>query len=143
MSLCPSLEQNLIDENQNFFNGNYSYIFFKQSTYFLELVGQFFPKECKILPKIFGIFGFKSSKLRRFFDIWKWTEHEDGSSDKNLRRSKIFEALLQLWHIYNQFMRVSNIHVMYVTTKLHSRWILRNINIQFMRVSNIHVMNVT
>ena len=61
--------------------------FFQAIYIFLEFVGQFIPKECKIFPKIFGIFGFKSSKLRRFFDIWKWTEDEDedGSSDKNLR----------------------------------------------------------
>ena len=49
--------------------------------------------------KIFGIFGLKSSKLRRFFDFWKWAEDEDedGSSAKNLRRTKIFEASLQHW----------------------------------------------
>ena len=49
------------------------------------------------IPKIFGIFGLKSSKLRRFFDNLKWTEDEDedGSSAKNLRRTKIFEASLQ------------------------------------------------
>ena len=43
------------------------------------------------------IFGQKSSKLWRFFDNLKWTEDEDedGSSAKNLRRTKIFEASLQ------------------------------------------------
>ena len=101
MSLCLSLEQNLIDENQNFFNGNYSYIFSNNLHIFWNLLEIMFQKECKIFPKIFGIFGFKSSKLRRFFDIWKWTkdEDEDGSSDKNLRRSKTFEASLQLCYI--------------------------------------------
>jgi len=50
-------------------------------------------------PKIFGIFGLKSSKLQRFFDNLKRTkdEDEDGSSAKNLQRRKIFKASLQHW----------------------------------------------
>ena len=49
------------------------------------------------MPKIFWIFGLKSSKLQRFFDNLKWTKDEDeeGSSAKNLRRTKVFDALLQ------------------------------------------------
>ena len=86
-----------MDEKQNFFDGNYSYIFSSNVHIFWNLLDNFFPKECKFFPKIFGIFGFKSSKLRRFFDIWKWTKDkdEDGSLVKNLQRMKTFEGLIQ------------------------------------------------
>ena len=40
-------------------------------------------------PKIFGIFGIKSSKPQRFFENLKWTgdKDKDGSLAKNLRRT--------------------------------------------------------
>ena len=62
---------------------------FKKSTYFLNFSDNFVLKIVKFSQKIFAIFGLKSSKLQRFFGIWKWTkdEDEDGSVDKNLRRS--------------------------------------------------------
>ena len=60
---------------------------FKKSTYFLTFSDNFVHNIVKFSQKIFVTFGLKSSKLRRFFGIWKWTEDEDedGSSDKNLR----------------------------------------------------------
>ena len=60
---------------------------FKKSTYFWTFSDNFVQNIVKFSQKIFAIFGLKSSKLRRFFGIWKWTEDEDedGSSDKNLR----------------------------------------------------------
>ena len=51
---------------------------------FLDFFRNFFSKILLYFPKkIFTIFGLKSSKLRRFFCIRKWTEDEDkdGSSD--------------------------------------------------------------
>ena len=56
------------------------HIFRLFQTIFVQNIGKF-------SQKIFAIFGLKSLKLRRFFDIWKWTEveDEDGSSDENLR----------------------------------------------------------
>ena len=60
---------------------------FKKSTYFLTFSDNFVHNIVEFSQKIFVTFGLKSSKLRRFFGIWKWTEDEDedGSSDKNLR----------------------------------------------------------
>ena len=67
----------------------------------LPIVGQFSYKisstKGNFFPKIFRICSLKSLELRRFFDNLSWTkdEDEDGSSAKNLQRTKIFEALLQ------------------------------------------------
>ena len=60
---------------------------FKKSTYFWNFSDNFVQNIVKFYHKISTIFGLKSSKLRRFFGFWKWTEDEDeeGSSDKNLR----------------------------------------------------------
>jgi len=60
---------------------------FKKSTYFLTFSDNFVHNIVKFSQKIFVTFGLKSSKLRRFFSIWKWTEDEDedGSLDNNLR----------------------------------------------------------
>ena len=72
------------------------HIFRLFQTIFVQNIGKF-------SQKIFAIFGLKSSKLRRFFGIWKWTEDEDedGSSDKNLRSFEDFRSfvatLIQKW----------------------------------------------
>ena len=50
---------------------------FKKSTYFLTFSDNFVHNIAKFSQKIFVTFGLKSSKLRRFFGIWKWTEDED------------------------------------------------------------------
>ena len=50
MSLCPSLEQNLMDEKQNFFDGNYSYIFSSNVHIFWNLLDNFFQKNV-MFPK--------------------------------------------------------------------------------------------
>ena len=70
------------------------HIFRLFQTIFVQNVGKF-------SQKIFAIFGLKSSKLRRFFGIWKWTEDEDedGSSDKNLQ-SFVATLVYPPWRIY-------------------------------------------
>ena len=75
-----------MDEKQNFFDGNYSYIFSGNVHFFLNLLDNFFQQNVNFSQKSLES---SASNLRRFFDIWKWTEDEDkdGSSDKNLRRS--------------------------------------------------------
>ena len=87
-----------MDEKQNFFDGNYSYIFSSNVHIFLNLLDNFFQKNVNFSQKSSESL---ASNLRRFFDIWKWTEYEDedGSLEKNLRRSKIFEASLQLCYV--------------------------------------------
>ena len=53
----------------------------------------------KFSQKIFKVFGWKSSKLQRFFSFWKWTKDEDknGSSDKNLRSFVATLTQTYLW----------------------------------------------
>ena len=89
-----------IDHFKNFGHQKDFSIFIQKSTYFLPFSPKISSTKADFFSKIFGIFGLKSSKLRRFFDFWKWAEDEDedGSSAKNLRRTKIFEASLQ--HCY-------------------------------------------
>ena len=104
---------------------------------FLEFFGQYFPKECKFLPKIFRIFDFKSLKLQRFFDIWKWTkdEDEDGSSDKNLQRSKIFEASLQLWYLHMHTVHLTESYIVkssaYADHAPFLLWLYRTIHVEY------------
>ena len=88
MSLCPSLEQNLIDENQNFFNGNYSYIFSSNLYIFWNLLDNFFQKNVKFSQKSSES---SASNLRSFKDS-STLEDEDGSS----------EASLQLCYVHRQ-----------------------------------------
>ena len=69
------------------------HIFRLFQTIFVQNIGKF-------SQKIFAIFGLKSSKLRRFFGIWKWTEDEDedGSSDKNLRSFEDLRSFVATLH---------------------------------------------
>ena len=65
MSLCPSLEQNLMDEKQNFFDGNYSYIFSSNVHIFWNLLKNFFQKNVNFSQKSSES---SASNLRSFED---------------------------------------------------------------------------
>ena len=65
MSLCPSLEQNLMDEKQNFFDGNYSYIFSSNVHIFWNLLDNFFQKNVNFSQKSSES---SASNLRSFED---------------------------------------------------------------------------
>ena len=60
-------------------------IFIQKSAYFLPFSLKISSTKEHFFSKIFGL---KSSKLRRFFNFWKWAkdkdEDEDGCSAKNL-----------------------------------------------------------
>ena len=85
MSLCPSLEQNLIDENQNFFNGNYSYIFSSNLHIFWNLLDNFFKKNVKFSQKSSES---SASNLRSFEDSSTFGNRPKTKMDL---RTKIFE----------------------------------------------------
>ena len=82
-----------------------------KEVHILDFFRNFVQNIVKFSRKIFAIFGLKSSKLRRFFSIWKWTEDEDkdGSSDKNrwsfeYLRSFIATLMtrhLEIWNLHN------------------------------------------
>ena len=84
-----------IDHYKNFGHQKVISNFIKKLTYLLPFPLKISSIKNDFFSKIIGIFGLKSLKLRRLFDFWKWVEDEDGSSAKNLRRTKIFKALLQ------------------------------------------------
>ena len=92
--MCHEKNSDEIDHFENFGHEKVFSIFIQKCTYFLPFSLKISSTKADFFSKIFGL---KSSKLRRFFDFWKWAEDEDedGSSAKNLRRTKIFEASLQ------------------------------------------------
>ena len=90
-----------IDHYKNFGHQKFFSFSIQKINPFSSIFPQNFFNKRWFFLKIFEIFGLKSSKLRRFFDFWKWAEDEDedGSSAKNLRRTKIFEASMQHWYV--------------------------------------------
>ena len=85
MSLCPFLDQNLIDENQNFFNGNYSYIFSSNLHIFWNLLD--FQKNVKFPQKSSES---SASNLQSFEDSSTFGNGPKTNTKMDLR-TKIFE----------------------------------------------------
>ena len=87
MSLCLSLEQNLMDEKQNFCDENYSYIFSSNVHIFWNLLDNFFQKNVNFSQKSSES---SASNLRSFEDS-SISGNGPNTKTKMDLRLKIFE----------------------------------------------------
>ena len=68
-----------------------------KEVHILDFFRNFVQNIVKFSRKIFAIFGLKSSKLRRFFSIWKWTEDEDKDGSVTYSGHRLRAAWFRTW----------------------------------------------